>query len=210
MSLICDCPAATAITSFASDACLERFGQIQRFGVQRTKSAGALNEIVIATDDPEELATWTALKAAVDSTKVQFSTFIQEPAAPAGEAREYGGGNATIGGTPILLGSNPTPFSAAFLDVKQSVILSMKGLMCEKELSVFLITENGQIIGLTDNHTTPTTFRGIPIKSFYLSDKQMGMFEEPDKNFVRWSFVPGWSDYLYAVSPSDFEALTEL
>lgn len=210
MSLICDCPAAAAITSFGADSCLERFGQIQRFGVQRTKSGTTLNEIVIADDDPEVLATWTALKAAVDSTKVQFSTFIQEPEAPAGEAREYGGGNATIGGTPILLGSNPTNFQAAFLDVKQSVILSMKGLMCEKTLSVFLVNENGQIGGITDSHSSPTTFRGIPIKSFYLSDKQFGMFEEPDKNFVRWSFVPGWSDYFHVISPSDFDALTEL
>lgn len=210
MALLCGCPPDAQIPTIPTDECIERIGQIQKFLVQRTKNGAVVNEIDIAASNPNLLATWTALKAATDSTKVQTSPYIQEPVNEAGEAREYGGGNQTLGGIPITIGRNPSTFEAAFVDVKQKIIKELKKYECEKELSIFLLNEHGQIIGITDDPDTPAKFKGIPVRSFFVSDKRMGMYEEVDKNMVKWSFLPNWSDNLHIVNPSDFDALAAL
>lgn len=206
----CTCPLPTAITDFISDSCNERLGQIQKFIIQRTKDGTTVNEITIATSNPNALATWTALKSASDGTKVQVSTYVQGATVDVGAAREYGSGNEVLGGVPITIGREPSAFSAQMYDLKQSIVKVYKELECEKELSVFLINEHGQIIGEVDDHDSPTTFKGFPIKSFFVGDKDLGGFDEPDKNEVRWSFLPNYSDMLYVVSPTDFDALTDI
>lgn len=208
--MLCACPPAAAIVDIPTENCLENVGQIQRFGLQRRKNGSDLNWITIADANPNLLATWTALKTAADSTKVQFAPFIQNPTSEAGEAREFGGGNQTLGGIPIVVGRNASTFEAEFLRIKQSVIKEIKKYECEAELSVFLMNEGGQIIGLYDDPTTPTKFRGIPIRSFFVSDKQFGGFEEPDRNMVKWGFEPNFSDNLGIIEPSDFDALAQL
>ncbi len=208
--LQCACPPAAALTAIPADDCFEQLGQIQKFMVQRTKDGSTINTITIATTNPNLLATWTALKAAVDNTKVVVSPFVNNPANEAGEAREFGSDNQVVDGAPILLGRQASVFTSEFYNIKQSIVSVIKGLECEKELSVFLITESGNIVGLADDPSSPTTFKGIPIRSFFVSDKVLGNFDEPDRNFVRWSFLPNWSDLLYQVTPSDFDAKTEL
>lgn len=208
--MLCACPPAAAITDISSDDCKENIGQVQKIVLQRRKDGANLNWIPIATSDPALLATWTALKAAVDNTKVQTTPFIQNPTSETGEAIEFGGGNQTISGIPLVVGRNASTFEAQFYQVKQAIIKEIKAFECEKELSVFLINEDGQIIGLTDDTTTPTQFRGIPIRSFFVSDKRLGGFEEPDSNTVSWGFEPNWSDDLYIVEPTDFDALTQI
>lgn len=208
MSLICPCPPNPSITDIPTDECVERIGQVQKVILQRKKNGTALNSMPYP--DAPTLATWNALKAATDSTKVQVTPFIQEPTMEAGEKREYGGGNQTLGGIPVVIGRNPSAFSGVFLDVKQSIIAAVKTYECEKNLSVYLVNEQGQIIGLVDNVATPTVFMGIPITSFFVSDKVLGGFEEPDKNNVSWSMMPNWSDNLAIISPSDFDALSEI
>jgi len=210
MSLLCSCPAPTEIPDITSDDCVERIGEVQKIVFQRTKDGTTLNEITIATSNPNLLATWTALKAASDNTKVTVSPFIQGPESDPGEPREFGGEGQTLGGIPILLGSSPTSFTAQLIDVKQLVVQDLKEYMCERELSVFLVDEHGRIWGLADDPSSATTFRGIPIRGFFVSDKNLGGFTEPDRNEIRWSFLPNWSDNLYSVTPSDFEALVEL
>lgn len=212
MSLICVCPPSAAPGTIEQQDCLFKIRQVQKFGVQRTYNGATLNTIDISTNNPNLLATWTALKGAVDSTKVQFSPFIQEPTSEAGEARVYGGGNTTLDGAEIPLGASATPFSAYFLDMPPKVIKSIKVYNCEAALSVFLINEFGAIIGIVDDLDTPTTFRGIPLQpsTFFVGDLSMGQFENPEKNMVRWSFPSGWSDNLYQIAPSDFDAKRQL
>lgn len=208
--MICPCPENATITTISVDDCLESIGQVQKFGIQRLKTAGVVNEIDIATTNPNLKATWVALKAAVDSSKVQFSPNIIEPVQEAGEAREFGSGNQVLNGIPIVLGRKPSPFTAALDRVQQKIVKELKTYECEKELAVFLIDENGIIWGKTDDVDTPTKFKGIPIQSFFTADKKMGMFDENDKNVVKWSFKANWSDDLIGIVPSDFDALTDL
>ena len=208
--MICNCPPDAAISTIPVDECLERLGQIQKFGIQRLKNGSVLNEIVIATTNPNVLGTWTDLKSATDSTKVQFSPYIENVENEVGEPRTFGGGNQTIGGIEKIVGRNPSNLTGAFYDLKQAIVKELKKYECEKELAVFLITENGLIVGITDNPATPTKFSGIPIRSFFVSDKKLGGLEESDANNFQWSFLPNWSDNLHIVTPADFNALSAL
>lgn len=209
-SLLCACPAPSEIPSIPVADCFEFMGQIQLFGVQRTLNGNVENSFTIATDDPALLATWTAAKALTTDEKVQFSPQIAEPVFEAGEMISYGTGNAVPGGIPINLGRNPSPFVGAFLNIAQSVITEIKKYECEPNLSVYLIDENKRIWGLVDDQTTPTIFKGIPIESFFVSDKVVGGREVADKNMINWSFKANWSDKLYAITPTDFNPITQL
>lgn len=209
MSLLCTC-ADAEISDITTSDCPQKFGQVQKILLQRKYSSGStLNEITISTTNPNLLATWTALQSASDGTKVQTSPFLQNPTSEAGESREYGGGNTTLGGIPIVIGRQPSTFDAEILWYKQSTIEELKKYECEN-VGVFLIDEHGQIAGLTDDLGTPTKFKPIPIKSFFVSDLKLGNFEEPNRNMVKWYFEPNWSDKFHIVTPSDFDALSDL
>lgn len=211
MSTTCSlCVPAAEIPDISAVTTKVRLNEIQKFIVQRTKDGTTRNEITITTTNPNLLATWTALKAASDSTKVQVAPYIDGPESEAGGPRESGGPGETRGGIPRRFGRENTPFSAKFLEMPQDVIEELKSYECEAELSVFLINECGNIIGKTDDTTTPTVFYGFPIRSFFVSDLTMGQYTDSDSNMVQWNFLANWSDKLHIVSPSDFDALTEL
>lgn len=210
MSLICGCPAGTEIDDIPSSACQQDFGQVQKVMFQRIYSTGTTkNEIVISTTNPNLLATWTTLKSASDGTKVTVSPYISTPETEPGSKREFGGGNATIGGIPIVMGREPTSFTGQLFTFKQDVIAALKKYECEN-IGVFLINEHGHIAGDTDDLGTPTKFLPIPIKSLFIGDKNLGGFEEPDSNAIEWSFLPNWSDKFHVVTPTDFNAVTDL
>lgn len=210
--LQCACPPGAALALPADDECLERLGQIQKIMIQRTTIAGVVNEFTIATADPALQATWDTELALSTSGKVIISPYIANPENEAGEARTRGGGNASVGGAEQVIGSTHSGFSAEFHDVAAEVMETWKAYACEKELSIYLINEHGQIIGLTDDHTTPLIFKGIPISpsSFFVSGKKLGMYEEVDMNFLNWSFPPDWDNKLHIITPTDFDALIDL
>ena len=98
--MICKCPAATSIATVPNMTCPETFGQIQKVAFQRLYTdAGARNCFEGTPDgkDIKKLAAWTPLLAAVDSTKVAMSPYIQAPTAEGGAPRTFGGGNETLG-----------------------------------------------------------------------------------------------------------------
>lgn len=212
MPLVCPCPPVSEITDIPADSCIKRIGQVQKFLLQRTYSSGAtLNVITIGSTAPTLLATWTDLMAATDNTKIQATPFVTEPAFEQGEQIAYGGGNETPDGITINMGRNPTPFTGSFLDLDPSIEIALQAYECEKRnLSVYLINEADQIIGITDDLTTPTTMRGIPLRSFFISDRVPGGKEVPDKNFVGFQFTPNWSNYLYFVTPTAFSPILQL
>ena len=202
-----------SIPSIPLDRTLERFGQIQKLIFQRKYQTGTtLNTLPVPLRDPKLRATWTALLAAVNSTKVTVSTFIQEPENSAGEARMYGGGNATINGIEIVLGVNPSPFTAKVLETKQHVVKALKQLIAEgANLAVYLVNEHGQIGCLSNNNDgTATEYRPIPIRSFFVGDKVFGNFENVDSNDLSFVFEPNFSNDFDVVTPTDFNPLHDL
>lgn len=207
----CPCPANTALTTIPAQGCAESFGQIQKVAFQRLQSAGTKNSFTSSADIKLK-ASWTALMAAADSTKIVVSPYIQAPTTEAGAARTFGGGNETLGGVEMVIGREPTSFNGVIRAVQQSIIKAMKDLQCESiadNLGVYLFDENGNICALQDA-TTATTFYPIPIRSLFIGDKTFGGLEAPDSNAISWSFLPNYSDQLAIVSPTDFNPLTDL
>lgn len=217
MSLICSCPAATAITAIPAVTCPENFGQIQKVAFQRLRQAdGTPNKMVgsgtpLAPTIPLK-ATWTALLSAADGTKVVVSPFLNSPADSGGDARMTSGGNDDLGGIPQVLGGNPVQFAAVFRGVPQSTIKIIKELQCEAaagNLGVFLFDENGKIEALQDP-ATPTTYMPIPIRALFVGSKIHGNFDAKDSNAISWQYPDNYSDNLAIVTPSDFNPLTDL
>lgn len=212
MSLICQCPAAAAITTIPAVTCPENFGQIQKVAFQRLKQADGTKNSFTSSASILLLASWTALLAATNGTKVVVSPYINAPADSGGDARRTGGGNDDLGGISEVLGGNPVQFDGQLRGVPQSVIKVMKELECEANagnLGVFLFDENGKIEAIKDK-TTATTYYPIPIRSLFIGSKIHGNFDAKDSNAISWLYPDNYSDQLVIVTPTDFNPLTDL
>ncbi len=212
MSLICQCPAAAAIATIPNVVCPENFGQIQKVAFQRlVKADGTKNSFTNAADI-KLLASWAALLAATDGSKIVVSPYINAPADSGGDARRTGGGNDDLGGISQVLGANPVQFDGSLRSIPQAVIKVMKELQCEAQagnLGVFLFDENGKIEAIQDQ-TTATTYYPIPIRSLFIGSKIHGNFDAKDSNAISWMYPDNYSDNLVIVTPTDFNPLTDL
>ena len=209
---LCTCPAAAALTTIPSAGCPESFGQIQKIAFQRLRKADGTKNSFTSQNSILLKASWTALMAASDGTKIVLSPYVQAPSNEAGSPRTFGGGNETLGGVEMIIGREPTTFSAVIRSVKQDVIKAMKELQCDAQadnLGVFLIDENGAVECIKDE-TTEGTFYPIPIRSLFVGDKSHGGLEAPDSNAIQFAFLPNYSDDLSIQVPTDFNPLTDL
>lgn len=212
MSLICQCPAAAAIATIPNVVCPENFGQIQKVAFQRLRQADGTRNSFTSSAAITALASWTALLAATNGTKIVVSPYINAPADSGGDARMTSGGNDDLGGIPQVLGGNPVQFDGQMRGVPQSVIKTMKELQCEAQagnLGVFLFDENGKIEAIKDA-TTATTFYPIPIRALFIGSKIHGNFDAKDSNAISWQYPDNYSDDLAIVTPTDFNPLTDL
>lgn len=191
--------------------CPENFGQIQKVAFQRLRKADGTRNSFTQTADITKLASWTPLLSAEDSSKIVVSPFFMAPTDEAGAARTYGGGNDTLGGIEMIIGREPTTFTAAFRQIPQKVIKALKQLQCDSygdNLGVYLFDENGAIEALQDAETA-TTYYPIPIRSLFIGDKAHGGLEAPDSNALQWAYLPNYSDDLAIVVP-EFNPLNDL
>jgi len=216
MSLICQCPAAAAIETIPNVTCPENFGQIQKVAFQRLRQAdGTVNKFTTAASILLK-ASWTALLAAANGSKIVVSPYINAPADSGGDARMTSGGNDDLGGIPTVLGGNPVQFDGSLRSIPQSVIKTMKELQCEANagnLGVFLFDENGKIECLQETipGTTPTVnYLPIPIRALFIGSKIHGNFDAKDSNAISWQYPDNYSDDLVIVAPTDFNPLTDL
>ena len=212
MSLICQCPAAAAIATIPNVVCPENFGQIQKVAFQRLRQADGTRNSFTSSAAITALASWAALLAATNGTKIVVSPYINAPADSGGDARMTSGGNDDLGGIPQVLGGNPVQFDGQMRGVPQSVIKTMKELQCEAQagnLGVFLFDENGKIEAIKDA-TTATTFYPIPIRALFIGSKIHGNFDAKDSNAISWQYPDNYSDDLAIVTPTDFNPLTDL
>ena len=212
MSLVCQCPAAAALTTIPNVQCAENFGQIQKVAFQRLRKADGTRNSFTSTADIKLKASWTALLAAADGSKIVVSPYINAPADSGGDARMSSGGNDDLGGIAEVLGGNPVQFDGQIRAVPQSVIKIMKELQCEANagnLGVFLFDENGNIQAVQDQ-TTATTFYPIPIRALFVGSLIHGNYDAKDSNAISWQYPDNYSDDLAIVKPTDFNPLTDL
>ena len=212
MSLVCQCPAASALTTIPNVACSENFGQIQKVAFQRLRKADGTRNSFTSTAAIGLKASWTALLSAADGSKIVVSPYINAPADSGGDARMSSGGNDDLGGIAEVLGGNPVQFDGQIRAVPQSVIKAMKELQCEANagnLGVFLFDENGNIQAVQDQ-TTATTYYPIPIRALFIGSLIHGNFDAKDSNAISWQYPDNYSDDLAIVKPTDFNPLTDL
>ncbi len=186
------------------EQCPETMGQIQKLLFQRVS-----NKPIFSSDkSPELKASWTPLITASDETKVVVSPWIENPELAPGDARTFGGGNATLNGVEVVVGSEATSFTGLIRKQPQKVIKALKKLMCEP-LSVYFVDEYGRIWMLEKKKGE---YNGVPIQAntIFVGDKAGGNLEEPDSNTISFKLAPNWSDDLVPISPEDFNALEEL
>ena len=211
MSLICQCPAAAALTTIPAVACPENFGQIQKVAFQRLRQAdGTVNKFTTSASILL-LASWTALLAAAAGTKIVVSPYINAPAESGGDARMTSGGNDDLGGIPQVLGGNPVQFAGSLRSIPQNVIKAMKDLQCEANagnLGVFLFDEVGKIQCVKGS--TAGDYFPIPIRALFIGSLVHGNFDAKDSNVIQWSYPDNYSDDLTIVTPTDFNPLTDL
>lgn len=208
MGLNCGCPAGAHLADLTIAECKESLGQIQKVIFQRIyKSTGVKN--MIPADDIKSKADMATLSSAADGTKIIISPYIQNPTTEPGAPRTFGGGNQTLGGIEIVIGREPTAFSGIIYQESQATIKTLKSYSCEN-IGVYLIDENGNIGALTDE--AGANYMPIPIGKFFVGDKTLGGFEEPDSNSIEWNFFPNWSDDLVIIKSSelDYNPLTDL
>lgn len=205
--MVCKCPRGAALETIQVSDCPETFGQIQKTAIQRLyKTDGTANGF---STNISLKASWTPFLAAEDDTKIVITPYINAPTAEAGAARTFGGGNETLSGIEEIVGTEPTPFTGVLRKVPQSIIKSMKSLMCES-IGVYLFDEHGNIGAVNAGTAEAPIYRPIPIRSFFVSDKTLGGYDAPDSNNIQWSFIPGWSDDLVIVPAADFNPLSDL
>lgn len=209
MGLNCGCPAGRHLNDLVIAECKESFGQIQKVLFMRIYSSNGVKNTITA-ETMKAKAKMTPLFTAADGTKLVISPYIQNPITDPGDARTFGGGNQTLGGIEIVIGREPTTFSGIIYQEAQSVIKTLKSYSCEK-IGVMLIDENGNI-GAIDANGTGTSYEPIPVDKFFIGDKKLGGYEEPDSNTISWSFFPNWSDDLVLIKSDDFDynPLTDL
>lgn len=206
MGLNCGCPAGAHLADLNIEECKESLGQIQKVIIQRVyKSTGEKN--VIPANSIKTKTSLSSLASAADGTKIVISPYIQNPTTEPGAARTFGGGNQTLGGIEIVIGREPTTFSGIIYQESQATIKTMKEYSCET-IGVYLIDENGNIGALKENDN----YMPIPVGKFFIGDKKLGGFEEPDSNTIEWNFFPNWSDNLVIIKASelDYNPLTDL
>lgn len=212
MTKFCNCPIGAAINNIPLNECPEDFGQIQKLIFQRIYSSGTtLNKFTTLSGvgAPDLLASWTPLLSAADGTKVVQSPYIQNPTNEAGAKKEFGGGNATLGGIPLIIGQEPGTFTAMILQSKQDTIKALKTYMCEN-VGVYFVDEYGKIGGLTDDINNPAEFLPVPIRGLFVGDKKFGNLDEADSNSIEFMTLPNWSDNFHVITPTDFNALVDL
>ena len=179
--------------------CGIRYGQVQKVAFTRVGNLfGDANPIT-------DLASWTAFLAAEDSTKIVVTPYVEAPTMEGGDEKTFGGGNATLDGIIMVLGSQPIRMSFALRNYPQTIISALKVLTKIKDLGVFLFNDNGGIICLQEDGT----YLPIPIRALFVGDLILSGRTQPDRNTMKFSFKSNYSDKLVVVKP-DFSPINDL
>lgn len=209
MLAFCECPQPAAIGAIPAFTCGEDFGQIQKFVFQRRQANPSFPTFNTAgVGDASLLASWTPLKAAADSTKVVATPFFEAFTIPPVDAITEGGDdNTTLDGVAVVVGQTTPVGVGNFRSLPAAIFAALKLYNCEPDLTVFMISEFGKIIGQSPDGVK---FTGIPVSEFFIGDKGVQGKNTQDKYNFRLAFRAGWSETIKIVNPADFDARYDL
>ena len=173
--------------------CGIRYGQVQKIAFTR------IGNLFSNSSNPiTDLASWTAFLSAEDSTKIVVTPYVEAPTMEGGDEKTFGGGNTTLDGIIMVLGSQPIRISFALRNYPQTIISALKVLTKIKDLGVFLFNDNGGIICLQEGGT----YLPIPIRALFVGDLILSGRTQPDRNTMKFSFKSNYSDKLVVVKPN--------
>ena len=173
--------------------CGIRYGQVQKIAFTR------IGNLFSNSSNPiTDLASWTAFLSAEDSTKIVVTPYVEAPTMEGGDEKTFGGGNTTLDGIIMVLGSQPIRMSFALRNYPQAIISALKVLTKIKDLGVFLFNDNGGIICLQEGGT----YLPIPIRALFVGDLILSGRTQPDRNTMKFSFKSNYSDKLVVVKPN--------
>jgi hypothetical protein len=207
---LCGCVPGAALTPVGNRATLQNFGEIVKILVQRRLNGSTVNELTIATTNPNVKATWSTLLAASNSTRVVTTPYTHGLKNEAGDAITFGGNGETVGGVEQNIGKNPSKFEAKFFGAWQTTMTNLESYNCE-DIHIYLINDCGYIGGLSDNPVTPTKFKGIPValNTWFVSDKGFGGKTASDSNMLKFALLPNATKYFTVVVPTDFNPIDD-
>lgn len=192
------CP--TNLPPIPNMTCGIRYGQVQKIAFTR------IGNLFSNSSNPiTDLASWTEFLSAEDSTKIVVTPYVEAPTMEGGDEKTFGGGNATLDGIIMVLGSQPIRMSFALRNYPQTIISALKILTKIKDLGVFLFNDNGEIICLQEGGT----YLPIPIRALFVGDLILSGRTQPDRNTMKFSFKSNYSDKLVVVKP-DFSPINDL
>ena len=192
------CP--TNLPPIPNMTCGIRYGQVQKIAFTR------IGNLFSNSSNPiTDLASWTAFLSAEDSTKIVVTPYVEAPTMEGGDEKTFGGGNTTLDGIIMVLGSEPIRMSFALRNYPQTIISALKILTKIKDLGVFLFNDNGGIICLQEGGT----YLPIPIRALFVGDLILSGRTQPDRNTMKFSFKSNYSDKLVVVKP-DFSPINDL
>ena len=192
------CP--TNLPPIPNMTCGIRYGQVQKIAFTR------IGNLFSNSSNPiTDLASWTAFLSAEDSTKIVVTPYVEAPTMEGGDEKTFGGGNTTLDGIIMVLGSEPIRMSFALRNYPQTIISALKVLTKIKDLGVFLFNDNGGIICLQEGGT----YLPIPIRALFVGDLILSGRTQPDRNTMKFSFKSNYSDKLVVVKP-DFSPINDL
>ena len=191
------CP--TNLPPIPNMTCGIRYGQVQKVAFTR------VGNLFSNANPITDLASWTAFLAAEDSTKIVVTPYVEAPTMEGGDEKTFGGGNTTLDGIIMVLGSQPIRMSFALRNYPQSIISALKVLTKIKDLGVFLFNDNRGIICLQEGGT----YLPIPIRALFVGDLILSGRTQPDRNTMKFSFKSNYSDKLVVVKP-DFSPINDL
>lgn len=185
------CP--TNLPPIPNMTCGIRYGQVQKIAFTR------IGNLFSDSSNPiTDLASWTAFLSAEDSTKIVVTPYVEAPTMEGGDEKTFGGGNTTLDGIIMVLGSQPIRMSFALRNYPQTIISALKVLTKIKDLGVFLFNDNGGIICLQEGGT----YLPIPIRALFVGDLILSGRIQPDRNTMKFSFKSNYSDKLVVVKPN--------
>lgn len=201
------CPLPAALTDISPVVCAQNLGQIQKIVLQRPQTTAPFPTQDAAIGGAAIIASWNVYKSSVDSTKVVTTPFFEAFTVPGSTAiLEGGDDNTTLDGAAILVGASTPRGEGMFRGLPSEVLKELKA-NCEDNLTVFMINEFGQIIGTSFDGIV---FSGIPITSLFIGDPAIEGKNTNDKTSFGFNVRYGWADNLAIVTPTDFDARTDL
>lgn len=208
MSLTSSCPLPAALVSVPESSCPFRLDQIAKVAFQQIQSSGYMTETTVLLK-----ATWTALLAAIDATKVVLSPPINNLVIPVSQlASEGGNDNTTLGGVRNVKGLQMITITGQLLNISDATKKALQELFDFSrspapgitQLWAYFLTTDGRVIYKKNT----TNVLGFEVYNVTVSDIGSEGFNKDNVCDFSMDLLGGWSDGIAYLQLTDFKAMT--